>query len=87
MGEENDGRTMEFDDEVDFGRTGGRRPENRRFPAAQEMGLMKEGSRGKLGKWMSFGCEGFGIHGEELADSAGNRELTQTLAMVKQRRI
>jgi len=49
------------------------------------MGIAKEGSRGKLGKWMSFGCDGFGIHGEELADSADERELP-TLTMVEQRR-
>jgi len=40
------------------------------------MGLTKEGSRGKLGKWMSFGCDEFGIHGEELADSADDHSCS-----------
>ena len=29
--------------------------------------------RRKLGRWLSFGCGGFEIHGGELADSAGER--------------
>jgi len=27
-----------------------------------------------LGRWRSFGCSGFGIHGEELANRAGERK-------------
>ena len=44
------------------------------------------GSRGKLGKWRNSGWGGFGIYGEELADSAEICDLAQTLTMVEQRR-
>ena len=30
--------------------------------------------RRELGRWLSFGCGGFEIHGAELAKSAGERE-------------
>ena len=33
-----------------------------------------EGLRRKLGRWLSFGCSGFEIHGGELAESAGDDE-------------
>ena len=33
-----------------------------------------EGLRRELGRWLSFGCGGFEIHGRELAKSAGKRE-------------
>ena len=33
-----------------------------------------EGLRRELGRWLSFGCGGFEIHGGELAKSAGERE-------------
>ena len=33
-----------------------------------------EGLRRELGRWSSFRCGGFEIHGGELAESAGERE-------------
>ena len=33
-----------------------------------------EGLGRTLGKWRSYGCSGFGIHGEELANRAGERK-------------
>ena len=66
---------MEFNGEMGFGRTGDRWVEIRRFPATWSMGLAKEGSRRKLRRWVSFSRSGFGIHGEELTDSAGERKL------------
>ena len=38
------------------------------------MWLWFEGLRRKLGRWLSFGCGGFEIHGGERADSAGERK-------------
>ena len=66
---------MEFDGEVNFGRTGDRQVGNPRFPSTWPMGLAKEGSKRKLGRWVSFERSGFGIYGEELTDSANEREL------------
>jgi len=65
---------MEFHGEVNFGRNPNRRPGNPGFPARWGLWLWFERLRRKLGRWLSFGCGGFEIHGGELADSAGERE-------------
>ena len=70
----NGGRAMEFHGEVKFGRNLDRRPGNPRFPARWELWLWLEGLRREIGRWLSFGCGGFEIHGGELAKSAGERE-------------
>jgi len=67
LGNRKGGRRWEFDVEVDLGRTGGWRPGNPRFPARWGSRLQLEGLGRKLGRWASFGCEGFGIHGGLVA--------------------
>ena len=42
------------------------------------MRLAKEGSRRKLGRFSSFGCDGFEFHGKKLAESAGDSELAHS---------
>ena len=59
----NGGRAMEFHGEVEFGRNLDRRPGNPRFPARWGLWLWLEGSRRELGRWSSFRCGGFEIHG------------------------
>ena len=75
MGGEDGGRRWDFDGEGLLGALLNQQPGNPQFPATWSIGLAKEGLRGKLGKWRNFGCGGFGIYGEELADSADEREL------------
>ena len=71
----NGGRRWDFDGEVDLMRPRDPRPGNPRFPVTCSRGLAKEGSRGKPGRWMSFGCGGFGIRGGEPVDSTNELEL------------
>ena len=70
----NGGRTMEFHSEIEFGRNSNGWPGNPRFPARWGLWLWLEGLRRELGRWSSFRCGGFEIHGGELAKSAGERE-------------
>ena len=65
---------MKFHGEVEFGRNSNWRPGNPRFPARWGLWQWLEGLRRELGRWLSFGCGGFEIHGGELAKSAGERE-------------
>jgi hypothetical protein len=65
---------MKFHDEVESGRNSNWRPRNSGFPARRRSWLWFEVLRRELGRWLSFGCGGFEIHGGERADSAGERE-------------
>jgi len=74
LDERNGGRAMEFHGDVEFGRNLNWRPGNPGFPTRWRLWLWLEGLRRELGRWLSFGCGGFEIHGGELAKSAGERE-------------
>jgi hypothetical protein len=77
--EGNGARTMKFHGEVEFGRNSNWQPGNSGFPARWGLWLWLEGLRRELGRWLSFGCSGFEIHGGELAKSAGKREYSRSV--------
>ena len=70
---------MELHGDVKFGLNSKRRPGDPGFLARWGSWLWFEGLRRKLGRWLSFGCGGFKIHGGEFADSAGERESLKRL--------